>query len=991
MTWFLSNVVGAVLLLARLDAALCVLLSRRGQSIAALQPQVILSPYDASVSSGSEANLNLTSSLSRPTAGFAEAWAGPKLKSKVAKKPWRIIRGGYDDKNGTVEDAEFDRCGKTSKVNSSSDLHMICPGACPFYAQNLQDDDFCTFECVREPECRLMNPQTQIGDRERGVCRSCVVDGCSVCDLTVNVDRCAACQSAYVLGDDGLCYFRFRHWGLMYVGYALLVLVFVAIVWLGDMAIRPVYNIRGLSHAISTRHACKLHQPKTPGSSERKLWPLWATNMCKDQVAGPGMMLHFNFQVVVMVWGLFVAVLWMGLCVFVDGALWKLGMRPFGTPRSNCIVVAWGYETQQRLMWTKVMFLAIVYVVSFLGAILYSIYQLRTFQATDYAYKTMKDYVAMLTGLPTSITGARNVEDELKAEIQKQLPALAGKVVGVSVAWDLSGYEEQLQTFAQVEFDKEEQMSAEASKQEVRTPIGVPLLRQALMAMEAQVLDVADELEEDKSPFPTSRSSQSFHLVEPLEDILANMQVSGCAFVVFRTEEDRDEAVKVGSFQFDEATVTIREKVAEPDTVLWDNFGGDTYHHRAQKLVASAGIIALACLFWAVVFYSPYAYYVMTFNYENGRQPGFLISLAFSMVVAVGNVIMYEVCARISDWVGFRFRDQREACYMVLYTVACMLNIALDWVSTYLTVEMIMNELGFRNYFGVPFQEISSFTTKFETYGMQRSLAENTFTYAFPSTYLFPFLFEPIASITIPYLFGRFIVKSHIGVQGRDAEDRLLMAPMDMGRYADILLNAILGILIFYFPGAYTWQLFLGLVASHAYIYAFDKFKVLREIPACNYASFDIEWCCQHMLAPIVGIVASCFVFKANCEPGFHCIAGIPLLGLCSAAWCLHVVVHLLVLRFVVPLFSLKRNEDPEAGKRYEEVAAATPSTWFSRNLVHCLRSQAKFGHSPPCTYMTVGKEALMKTNPSIGCYYEEQQHAPESISMFQTLGDCAK
>merc|ERR1740129_1532625 len=101
-----------------------------------------------------------------------------------------------------------------------------------------------------------------------------------------------------------------------------------------------------------------------------------------------------------MIWAVFVAAAWSGFCQFVDADLWRLGTRAFGTPRMNCILVAWGYETQQRLMWTKVLFLWIVYIFSFLGAIAYGIYQLREFQEFDYAHKTMKDYVVMVTGLP---------------------------------------------------------------------------------------------------------------------------------------------------------------------------------------------------------------------------------------------------------------------------------------------------------------------------------------------------------------------------------------------------------------------------------------------------------------------------------------------------------------------------------------------------------------------------------------------------------------
>ena len=110
------------------------------------------------------------------------------------------------------------------------------------------------------------------------------------------------------------------------------------------------------------------------------------------------------------------------------------------------------------------------------------------------------------------------------------------------------------------------------------------------------------------------------------------------------------------------------------------------------------------------VFYGPYAYYVMTFNYENGRQPGFVVGVIFSVIVVVGNVIMNEVCGLISDWVGFRFRDVREAGYMILYTAACYFNVALDFITIYSTAEKVMEGLDSRTYFGVPLQDVPSFT-----------------------------------------------------------------------------------------------------------------------------------------------------------------------------------------------------------------------------------------------------------------------------------------
>jgi len=285
-----------------------------------------------------------------------------------------------------------------------------------------------------------------------------------------------------------------------------------------------------------------------------------------------------------------------------------------------------------------------------------------------------------------------------------------------------------------------------------------------------------------------------------------------------------------------------------------------------------------------------------------------------------------------------------------------------------------MEGLGFRSYFGEPLSEIDEFTKKFETYGMQRSLAENTYGYAFPSTYLIPFLIEPFPAILAPLMLGSLIVRTHPEVQGLDAAEWVAMVPMEMGRYADLLLNVILGIMIFYFPGGYTWMLFLAMAASHAWIYVFDHYRVLRAIPACIFASYDVEFAAQAMLAPIVGIVAACLVFKSNCEPGMHCLKGPPLIGLCSLGWLVHTVVHLLVLQYVIPLFGKHEPlEDPAKDETFETLAHRLPCSWFTANPVYCLRSRHKYQHSPPCSFFILGQEHHMKVNPKIGCYFQEK------------------
>jgi len=59
---------------------------------------------------------------------------------------------------------------------------------------------------------------------------------------------------------------------------------------------------------------------------------------------------------------------------------------------------------------------------------------------------------------------------------------------------------------------------------------------------------------------------------------------------------------------------------------------------------------------------------------------------------------------------------------------------------------------------------------------MQRALGENAFSYAFPSTFLIPFLLEPFITIVFPKQLGKLLVRSHPDIIGLAAEN-MLAAP----------------------------------------------------------------------------------------------------------------------------------------------------------------------------------------------------------------------
>jgi hypothetical protein len=426
-----------------------------------------------------------------------------------------------------------------------------------------------------------------------------------------------------------------------------------------------------------------------------------------------------------------------------------------------------------------------------------------------------------------------------------------------------------------------------------------------------------------------------------------------------------------GGLEIKGAVAGISHVRAEPDTVLWENFGHSDTSQIVSRLVAGFGLILLALVVWTLLFYGPYAWSVFQFNYDNGQQPGFIYGFAFSMVVVVGNAIMYEVCARVSDFVGFHFRDKREACYMILYTIATSFNVLLDFVTTYYIVWEVSKGLGFRTYYGQKVKEITSFTEAFETYAMQRQLGENTYTYAFPSTFLIPFLIEPIVTIYVPLKMGVMLVRTHPKISGRHAEEWLASAPMDMGRYADCLLNVVLAVLVLYFPGGWTWRLYFAMGMCHMLIYAFDHWKVLQNIPKCTYASMDVDWWSQALLAPCTAGILSCLIFKMNCQDYGFCLDGVPLITACTAGFWIHCVVHILVLVHVVPMFAAKEVVgEGSATTRFQDIATYTACSWFTANPVHCLRSKYKYEHEPECSYYIVGKEHCIKESPRANVYF---------------------
>jgi hypothetical protein len=853
-------------------------------------------------------------------------------------------------------------------------------------------------------------------------CKDYILDGtdtCKKCITFFSVTPDGQCQASYII----LLYTIIG----CFVAGTLFFLTFI-----GDLCSRPNINDAALQRGNLHRSNMKLHSteetfeevpdPKNPGQTKkvsnisRDLYP-FDTNLCVTDVAGPGMVLHFRFQVFLVVWAMAVACIWWCFCLR-HNDLYILGTRKFGTPRENCILVEWGWHTQHELMWTKVYFLVITYFFTFAVTILHAILQMQCFEKLDAKTKSMKDFAAFVSGLPTTVKGKENMEEKLTTAVNDTWGASEGKkCIGCSVAWNYKDKEEDVELYLEREMcvrdreyykkhNKTYQYESDQQKKHNETATNYNALRKWFYKQEFENGKDEDETINQNWSVPMEERGEDADKEATEEKADAEMKeaveefsCAGDAFIVFNEEEDRDSALEYfeknaltyKSGDGEEATLTVEMKICEPDTILWQNFGNTSLLLRIRKVCEGFGWILLALFFWTTVFYAPYAWQVATFNYDNGNEPGFVLGMTFCMVVVLGNAIMYEVCARVSDYIGFKTRDERESAYLILYVIACMFNVCLDMATTFFMAALMLDGLGFRSIKGekLGWDREMGFTELFETYAMQRVLAKNLKAYCFPATFLIPFLLEPFITCIFPFLGGEALVKSHPEWIGRDAEKFMQSFDFDMGRYGDLLLDMLLAILIFYFPGGYTLILFFGMAGSHSYIYFFDHWRVLRVIPKCTYASLEVDWWSNWMMGPITATIMSALIFKNNCKnfvgPAY-CLKGWPLIEACSAGWIAHSILQTLVLLFVVPMFK-PETEDSNAGEDWQKASRRYACNWFTSNPIFCLRSRLLHGDKPACSFHMDGKEHLHVQNPKIGLhFYCEEGKGEEAFDFKKTM-----
>jgi len=924
----------------------------------------------------------------------------------------------------------------------------ICPGQCKFVAEVYTEICRFWCVTAADCGTGVLDPNAIVADANDNYCRRCRVPGCWRCSVSTEggQDRCADCSVGYQLFGDGQCRSRLRHgWTILKVcGLTASVFLFA---WYVRTRCRPVVNEVGLNQAIRARELTQLRAPEldrsarhgmgtgvrnfsrlsNPWLSEQsteetrcstalrspatgntglarspagaqhirslgvvrtknlrhKLYPM-NTNLLAVPIAGPGTVLHFNFQLSAIIWAVAMITSWSCMAILVEPELLALGTKPAKTPQQFCNVIATGRETQMRLLVIQVVYIWLAYLATFAGAIAYAVCQHRRYADMDSKETTMSDFSALVEGLPRM-----HGTDDVEYRTRELLEGLGGEpLIGVSVCWDFRrSVVEVMDAIAQDigEVDTPTYQCNSSARPSMCTfepppvaqgrhrVLGLAVCRVFEAAFRAVDRVLGLRMVEAKGNGCSSRGER-----ERIKEVLRNLETSGSAFAVFRTESSRDRAItKVREAR---SKVRFSKRDCEPDTVRWNSFGFD-HQDRIRRVCMGVGISAFALVGWVVIFYLPYAWYMVRFQYSQGDLPSGEASLVFSMLVACGNQIMYIICMEVSQQVGFTSEDRREVFYTGLYLCACMINMVLDLGVACIIQYQQMAMTGVRTADGNFLTELEQYQDLVESYPMQKALGERIFAYSFPACFLLPFILEAIFVVYLPYHVKSLVIRANADVRGQVADKFLLMKAMDLSRYADILLNLTLSSCVFFCASAYNLLILLTFVASHIYIYAYDHYRVLRLVPRFNYASDVVERFAQGFMAVPCGVMLSCAIFRQHqWLVGEGLIGGIlsdaGLLGLCIVAFLVHVGVHCLLLVCVVPRLvgcCGGHQEHKRSKTLYMDLAQRIACSWFSANPVHCLRSKHILGDAPPCTFHVYGKEYLQDANPSIGTFFTER------------------
>eukprot|EP00927_Polykrikos_kofoidii_P033090 TRINITY_DN2801_c0_g1_i1.p1 TRINITY_DN2801_c0_g1~~TRINITY_DN2801_c0_g1_i1.p1 ORF type:complete len:986 (+),score=102.74 TRINITY_DN2801_c0_g1_i1:73-3030(+) len=890
-----------------------------------------------------------------------------------------------------------------------------CPSACPFRTPDLNVS--CHWRCVERAECGRTDTVHSVADQESFMCRVCKSLGCDECKF--GADVCVKCMYGYDL-IEGKCWRQSRHvWTCIYAGVVALVILFA--LYCLSLFCRPAVNPALLDCAIAHRVHASLCDYESGLMHSLRSNLRSAPTDGRAPIGGPGTMMFFNFQHSVLVWIFITLLAWVILGAMGNSELLILGTFEVHEPPEMCRAVQWGRAARDELRITKLAFIVSLYAASSIAVIIYGAAQLRNFEDVNKKTATMMDYALLCEGFP--IEAGETVEADILSYLEE---ATALSPIGVSVCWDyadvrtaveqlvIDGVWDLSDSLIESEDDGSGDVChSQASEGEVS---GVSFYQQLLSRLPACCLcqpcfKAIDALlgAGDEPPLmrrnlfspkdrENSRADDGSGERDGGADTLAlieSIKSSGSAVAVFRSEADRDAAMESltnSAAQRYKGTYVIRPRknFVEPDSMLWESFTA-VQKTLWLRIVFGVLLICVAILVWGGLFYGPLAYYEISSYVASGEGPPYLSELLFTILVVIGNQIMYFLSDTISSWVGFNTYDAQQAAYVALYTCSVLANTVVD-----VGILVVAGYFGMKSTFvrtgdGILLSDLPDSSSVFRSQPMMKVFGGLLFEYCFPACFLLPYIVEcAFLCYVLPIGLEKLVGGSR-RLSRQRAGTMLKPLQMDLGRYGDILINLSLTAACFVASSGWVLSTLCGLFVGSLFIYIFDTWRVLRKVERFYLASFSVESLMHKMLALPCAILASALAFHVL-SFDVQVMKNRNVFAWMAFAFVAHLVLHVFAITWLVPWLG-GSEEQMLTAVPYEEAAKRYPGNWFSTNPVHCLRSACLHHHSPPCVYRIKGKEYVLRKNVQLGLFYEPtlalkgaSTHVEKSNSLLQKV-----
>eukprot|EP00929_Paragymnodinium_shiwhaense_P001865 TRINITY_DN102078_c0_g1_i1.p1 TRINITY_DN102078_c0_g1~~TRINITY_DN102078_c0_g1_i1.p1 ORF type:complete len:1047 (-),score=177.39 TRINITY_DN102078_c0_g1_i1:192-2882(-) len=853
-----------------------------------------------------------------------------------------------------------------------------CPEECPYLRAVVLDEEgdhtpnSCKFRCVDKCTNSIHPSGTSKFDTadDEKFCRAGRVPGCrEYLPASEGKDSCRVCETGYQLQHDGTCGNTTERivWIVL---FALIAFLLVGVVvYLILLFTRPVTNAETFKLAHKEAVQRHLHDPSTGVD-----YPLW-TNLHKELVSGPGMALHMNFEVMLILWAFGVILIWIGACCYAP-LLLHVGLSEAPDVVSLCTAIHQGRKNKADAMFAKSIAVILIYIwttTNFLG---FALFNRRRYCVMHEDADAAFHYCLRVSGFPEENgEAADGLEQECLDFVSSCAPEY--EPVGVAICWDLSD-DGQFEEVCEV--SQQEREACEGLHREVTS--GCP---DEQVPAGAEVDRLLLDLMVGSAPPQDTKNADS------VTKLLRDIKSSGTIHVIYKTEQERDAVlskIRVGNYKFrGQHLVHAEEMRYEPTSVHWRVDPAGMPWPRLLGALTRGALRILACiLVWGVVFYLPYAYFEGQ-NSVAGVEPSFWQEALFTVIVLCGNLALYTLCFVVADGVGFRFLEQTNSLYVVLYTIANLVQILLDMAIIVCMVYALLVRKEMRTVEGALVSSLASTEEVFKTFAFQKIATEKLFDYLIPSTFILPFAAEPL-TIIVPFFLMGHIVKTNKSVGTREATKAVALPEYDMNRYGDLMVNVLLAPLVLFGCSGYVLRTFAILLFAHIAIYMYDQVRLLRLHQYSYFATNEVDNAVQVLSALPCGILAACVVWHLL---GYHGLSGADevvhaftsntgALRQMALVFTVHVVVHWGILSAMTAVVGVTAHDEDKLKQTYEDVSRRHPPNWFNMNVVHSLRTKYIHAYDPPIVPYSLGKHYLLQVNPSLGQYYsisDEQSKLP--------------